>query len=133
MSEDFNWDEKPELNITPLVDVMLVLVAILMLTTPMLVYEEKISLAKGSAKDRYEKSNSIEIRVDNKKSIYINDNKYDFESFADSFIQLSNNYPLKKNKIMIRADRRLKYEDVIYILKSVKAAEFTNISLVTDV
>lgn len=132
MSEDFSWDEKPELNITPLVDVMLVLIAILMLTTPMLVYEEKISLAKGSAKERYEKSNSIEIRVDGKKNVYINDSRYDFESFPDSFMQLSQDYPSKKNKIMIRADRRLKYEDVIFILKSVKAAEFTKISLVTD-
>jgi len=132
MTDDFDWDEKPELNITPLVDVMLVLVAILMLTTPMLVYEEKISLAKGSAKAKYEKSGSIEIRVDKKRNIFINDNKYDFKSFADSFMLFSNDYPLKKNKILIRADRRLKYEDVIYILKSVKAAQFTKVSLVTD-
>ncbi|MDQ1338920.1 MAG: biopolymer transport protein ExbD [Campylobacterota bacterium] len=130
--EDFSWDEKPDLNITPLVDVMLVLIAILMLTTPMLVYEEKISLAKGSAKVRYEKANSIEIRVDRKKNVYIDKNKYNFNSFPDSFIMMANSYPSKNNKIMIRADRGLKYEDVIFILKSVKAAGFTNVSLVTD-
>jgi len=132
MPNAFNWDEKPELNITPLVDVMLVLVAILMLTTPMLVYEEKISLAKGSTKDRYDKSESIEIRVDKQKNVYINDSRYDFMAFPDSFMQLAGTYPTRKNKILIRADRRLKYEDVIFILKTVKAAEFTKISLVTD-
>lgn len=130
--DTYNWDEKPELNITPLVDVMLVLIAILMLTTPMLVYEEKISLAKGSAKERYERSESIEIRVDKNRNVYINDSRYGFKAFPDSFMQLASQYPTRKNKILIRADRRLKYEDVIFILKSVKAAEFTKISLVTD-
>ena len=41
-------DEKPELNITPLVDIMLVLLAILMVTMPTLVYQEDIALPDGS-------------------------------------------------------------------------------------
>lgn len=41
-------DEVPDLNITPLVDIMLVLLAILMVTTPTLVYEEVIKLPDGS-------------------------------------------------------------------------------------
>ena len=43
-----NIDETPELNITPLVDIMLVLLAILMVTTPTIVYEEQILLPDGS-------------------------------------------------------------------------------------
>ena len=70
MSSEFDWEEKPELNITPLVDVMLVLIAILMLTTPMLVYEEKISLPKGSKIASVDKTDSIEIRIDLKRKIF---------------------------------------------------------------
>jgi biopolymer transport protein ExbD len=44
----YNYNEKPELNITPLVDVMLVLLAILMVTAPVLEYEENINLPQGS-------------------------------------------------------------------------------------
>lgn len=44
----FDFDEKPELNITPLVDIMLVLLAILMVTTPAVIYEENILLPIGS-------------------------------------------------------------------------------------
>jgi biopolymer transport protein ExbD len=132
MANDFNWDDKPELNITPLVDVMLVLIAILMLTTPMLIYEEKISLAKGSTTDRYDKSESIEIRIDQKRNVFINDSMYAIDAFPDSFMQLAGTYPTRKNKILIRADRRLKYEDVMFVLKTVKSAQFTRISLVTD-
>lgn len=36
----YDWDEKPELNITPLVDIMLVLLAILMVIAPNIIYEE---------------------------------------------------------------------------------------------
>ena len=38
----YDWDDKPELNITPLVDVMLVLLAILMVIAPNIIYEENI-------------------------------------------------------------------------------------------
>ncbi len=44
----YNWDEKPELNITPLVDVMLVLLAIMMVIAPNMIYEEKINLPQSS-------------------------------------------------------------------------------------
>ena len=132
MSSEFDWEEKPELNITPLVDVMLVLIAILMLTTPMLVYEEKISLPKGSKTASVDKTDSIEIRIDLKRKIYIKDQVYNLLEFPESFIQYASKFPTRKNKILIRAGKRLKYEDVIYVLRAVKAAKFTKVSLITD-
>ena len=44
----YDFNQKPDLNITPLVDVMLVLLAILMVTAPVINYEESINLPKGS-------------------------------------------------------------------------------------
>ncbi len=127
----FNWDETPELNITPLVDIMLVLLAILMVTTPAIIYEEQISLPKGSKSKSIEKIPDIEIRIDKNRGIYIKKIKYDFDTFADSFMLYSQN--LKKlTPVFIRADKSLRYEDVIYVLKSVKEAGFTKVSLVTD-
>jgi len=127
----YNWDETPELNITPLVDIMLVLLAILMVTTPAIIYEEQISLPKGSKSKSIEKIPDIEIRIDKDRGIYIKKIKYDFDTFADSFILYSQN--LKKlTPVFIRADKSLRYEDVIYVLKSVKEAGFTKVSLVTD-
>ena len=46
----FDWDEEPTLNITPLVDVMLVLLSILMVTAPTMVYQEMVQLPQGSKK-----------------------------------------------------------------------------------
>lgn len=127
----FDWEEKPELNITPLVDVMLVLLAILMVTTPALIYEELIELPKGSKTKVLQKTETIEIRVDKNKIIYIKKDRFNFSNFADNFILLSQKFD-KNSPVYIRADKRLSYGDVMYILKTVKEAGFAKVSLVTD-
>ena len=127
----YDYDQKPELNTTPLVDVMLVLLAILMVTAPVLEYEENINLPKGSRSQKVQETKKIDILLTNKRVIIINKKKYEFLNFADSFVLFSNN----KNRdtpVHIRADKNLKYEDIIYILKTVKEAGFFKVALITD-
>ena len=128
----YNWDEKPELNVTPLVDVMLVLLTILMVTTPVVLYEENITLPSGSITKAINQLPKIEIRIDASRNIKIKDSKYTFSNFTDNFVLYSQNLD-KKTPVYIRADRKLLYNDVIYILKSVKEAGFLKVSLITDV
>ncbi len=125
------FDENPELNITPLVDVMLVLLAILMLSTPAIVYQEKIELPKGSKSSQMTKTEKISVRIDLQKNIYVNEKKYDSITFADT---LPNHYASldKESQITIRADKNLKYDDVMFVMKVIKTAGFQKISLVTD-
>ncbi len=125
-----DWDEKPELNITPLVDIMLVLLAILMVTTPAVTYKEQIFLPKGSKTSSIAEEKKLEIRMDINRKIYIKNQVYDYAAFADSFNLISNNYS-KDTNVYIRADKKLSYQDVIYLLKSVKEAGFSKVALVT--
>jgi biopolymer transport protein ExbD len=127
----YNYNEKPDLNITPLVDVMLVLLAILMVTAPVLEYEESINLPKGSHSKKVQDIKKIDLIITESKKILINKNKYSLETFADDFILFSKT--LNRNTaIHIRADKNLKYDNVIYVLKSVKEAGFYKVSLITD-
>ena len=128
----YDWEEKPDLNVTPLVDVMLVLLTILMVTTPVVLYEENITLPSGSITKAINKLPKIEIRIDVNRNIKIKKSKYTFSNFTDNFVLYSQNLD-KKTPVYIRADRKLLYNDVIYILKSVKEAGFTKVSLITDV
>lgn len=127
----FSFDENPELNITPLVDIMLVLLAILMVTAPTITYEENIVLPKGSKTKSVEDQAKIEIRIDVNKKVYLKNDMFDFKDFADNFNLFSSKFD-KTTNVYIRADKNLKYEDVIYILKTVKEAGFLKASLVTD-
>jgi len=127
----YDYDQKPDLNITPLVDVMLVLLAILMVTAPVLEYEENINLPKGSRSKKMEQNKKVDILITNKRVIIVDKVKYKFLNFADSFILVSKDKD-RNIPVHIRADKDLKYEDVIYILKTVKEAGFFKVSLITD-
>ncbi|MDQ7085557.1 MAG: biopolymer transporter ExbD [Sulfurovum sp.] len=126
----FNWDDSPDLNITPLVDVMLVLMAILMVTAPTITFQEQITLPQGSKSVQVEKPKTLTIRIDKDKKIYINNDTYGLDTFADDFINMSVKFD-KTSEVYIRADENLQYKTVIYILKSIKSAHFENVSLLT--
>nr|WP_199767618.1 biopolymer transporter ExbD [Helicobacter baculiformis] len=127
-----HWDaDKPELNITPLVDIMLVLLAILMIATPTITYQEKINLPKGSKNTRTSKGDILEIRMDIQGKIYIHDKVYTYNTFHDAFAILARNYD-KSTAIYVRADKRLPYENIIYLLKNIREAGFFKVSLVTS-
>lgn len=124
-------DDKPELNITPMVDVMLVLLAIMMVITPALVYEEVINLPRGSHSKILNKKDSLVITIDSKRKILIGDRKFEYKSFADNFMLYAQKLNLSKS-VTIKADKNLKYNTVMMILKSVKRAGFNKVSLATD-
>lgn len=126
----FSWDDSPDLNITPLVDVMLVLMAILMVTAPTITFQEQITLPQGSKKVQAEKPKILTIRMDKDRKIYLNKDTYALDTFADDFVNQSVKFD-KLSEVDIRADEELKYKDVMYLLKSVKAAGFEKVSLIT--
>ncbi len=127
----FHWDENPDLNITPLVDIMLVLMAILMVTAPVMEYEENINLPQGSAKKSMHKVPDLTIRIDADKNVYIKQEKFSFKTFADDFVLQSNKYP-KDTVVYIKADKDLRYDDVMHLLKIIKDSGFSKVSLVTN-
>jgi len=127
----YDFNNKPDLNITPLVDVMLVLLAILMVTAPVLEYEENINLPKGSKSKKIQQNKKIDILISSKRIISVNKSKYKFINFADNFVLFSKDKD-RNTPIHIRADKGLKYEDVVFILKTVKEAGFFKVALITD-
>ncbi|HJE66037.1 ExbD/TolR family protein [Campylobacter avium] len=125
-------DEKPELNITPLVDIMLVLLAILMVTAPSIVYDEKVNLPTGSQKSSSIATvKSLLITVNAKKEVFLNDKKFDFVSFADNLALLKNQFKTDE-PVFIRADKNLKYDDVMFVLRTVKNLGFNKAALQTE-
>jgi len=127
----YDWDDKPELNITPLVDVMLVLLAILMVIAPNIVYEEKIKLPQGSASSQLSKIPPVHISIDEKLHIKINKDSYLLSAFMDNFSLYTQKLD-KKATVLISADKSLDYGVVMSILSAVKQAGFTEVSLATN-
>ncbi|HEG3998043.1 TPA: biopolymer transporter ExbD [Campylobacter fetus] len=127
-----NFDENPELNITPLVDIMLVLLAILMVTTPAIVYEEQITLPDGSkSKAVSQNLKTLTVRIDAQRKVYINQSVMSLPELGDNLILISKKYD-KNSPVYIKADKRLIYDDVMYVLKTMKNAGFTKVALETN-
>lgn len=128
----FDWDETPELNITPLVDVMLVLLAILMVIAPNIVYEELINLPQGSAQQQLEKKPPVNIVITKEGDIIVNKEKFDRLGFTDNFYRFAQKKLDANSSVMISADRSLDYGMVMSILAAVKQAGFHEVSLATN-
>jgi len=127
----YNWDEKPELNITPLVDVMLVLLVVLMVIAPNIIYEENIKLPQGSTSQQLSKIPPVHITIDKERNIKVNKDSYLLNAFMDNFSLYANKLN-KKATVLISADKRLDYGVVMSVLAAVKQAGFTEVSLATN-
>jgi len=128
----YDWDERPELNITPLVDVMLVLLAILMVIAPNIVYEELINLPQGSAQKELSQKPPVHITINQKSEIMVNKEKFQMNAFGDNFYRYAQDNLDKKASVMISADKTLDYGTVMGILGAVKQAGFAEVSLATN-
>ncbi len=127
----FHWHDDPDLNITPLVDVMLVLMAILMITAPTINFEEQITLPKGTQSKKVKETKTLTIRMDKDQVIYFEKDKFTLADFSDNFVLKASKFDLESD-VFIRADEQLAYKDVMYLLKSVKHVGFTKVSLITE-
>ncbi|AQW84798.1 biopolymer transporter ExbD [Campylobacter pinnipediorum] len=130
---DFKFDDDvPELNITPLVDIMLVLLAILMVTMPTIVYQEDINLPTGS---KTKSSNTLQkdltVFINEKREIKIEQHKMSLKEFPDNILLITQKYD-KNSPVYIKADKNLKYDDVMFALKTLKNSGFTKVALQTN-
>ena len=127
----YEWDEAPDLNITPLIDVMLVLMAIFMITIPVMHYEEKINLPDGSQKAAVSDAKALTIRITKDLTVHYKEDTYTLDTFHDAF-RLKTGDIDKEQVVFINADKEIAYEHVVYLLKVVKQSNFKKVSLLTQ-
>ena len=120
------------INVTPLVDVMLVLLIIFMVVTPMLQKGPPVIMPKASDPPKKpEEKTQILVTVAQTKDLYIEKEKMASEAaFAD---RLAEEYQRNKNAtIVLKGDARLTYGDVKKAMLKVKAVGFEQIGLITQ-
>ena len=127
----YDWEDSPELNITPLVDVMLVLLAILMVIAPNIIYEENIKLPQGSVTQQLSKIPPVHITIDKDLTLKVNKDIYLLNNFIENFYKKSSDFDIKAT-VLISADKSLDYGVVMSVLAAVKQAGFTEVSLATN-
>lgn len=123
--------KKPELNITPFVDIMLVLLAILMVSVTMSTYQEKIiNLPQGSRTTPAVKKASINIVITKNLKIFVNKQEFSLKDFLEKFNLKYGNFN-KNALVYIAADKDIKYKYFMKVYAAVVKTGFTQIGLLT--
>ena len=119
-----------EINVTPLVDVMLVLLIIFMVSAPLLTVGVPLQLPKteaGAVKDQQEPL-TVSIRADG--GVFLNDTQVAFSELAPAMRDMASQG--FDRPIYVRADGRAAYAIVAQVMASLSSSGFTKINLITD-
>lgn len=121
-----------EINVTPLVDVMLVLLIIFMVTVTLPAVGVPLELPESRANPVEEAPEQVTISIDAAGAIFIEDNPVPAGGFADALAGLDRGGDSKPPLVVLRGDRTLDYGRVMAVMGELGRAGFTSISLVTS-
>lgn len=126
-----NQQPLSDINVTPFVDVMLVLLIIFMVTAPMMQQGVEVELPKTSAKGSLSmEEKDIVITIDASKSIFIGKKKIDPQDMNESFKAIFENKEVKA--AYLQSDRKVEYGFVVSVMNALKNAGVENVGLVTE-
>jgi len=123
---------KSDINVTPLVDVVLVLLIIFMVVTPMLQRGKDVQLPVTSNPDakKTDEKNEILVSISADAKIYLDTTLVSKEQLTSSMAETYQRSPGKT--IVIKGDKRLTFGDVKDIMLIVNQAGFTNVAVMAD-
>ena len=121
-----------EINVTPLVDVMLVLLIIFMVTAPMLTAGVPIDLPNSKAEALKEEPHAITISMDGQGRVFLDQQELAPGELGDRLGAAAREAGDKPPLVTLRADRHLDYGRVVAVMGELNAAGFKTISLVTN-
>ena len=118
-----------EMNVTPLVDVMLVLLVVFIVTTPMMTNAIKINLPKTDAVATQQKKDPVVVSVDQDGTFYLAKNEVAPELLEKSLQDVKNQDP--EVRVQLQADAGVNYGQVANAMASIERAGITRISVMT--
>jgi biopolymer transport protein TolR len=119
-----------EINVTPLVDVMLVLLIIFMISAPLLTVGVPLQLPKTEAGAMQDQTEPLTVSVRANGDIFLNETQVQFASLAPAMADMSGQGFSKP--VYVRADGRAPYAIVAQVMAALSASGFTSINLITD-
>ena len=122
---------RSDINITPLVDVCLVLLIIFMVVTPMLQKVVDVSLPETSKPDKMpENQKQLTVSIKQDGNVFVGDKWVPDENLKASLEEVHTSNPDKE--VVIKADRRLKYKKVRGLMQMINEAGFSRVGVITD-
>ena len=119
-----------EINVTPFVDVMLVLLIVFMVTAPLLTVGVPIDLPKTKAQALSQPEEPLVISVNAAGEIYIQESTVEIENLVPRLLAITENKP--DTRIYVRGDRTINYGRIMQVMGTVNVAGFNRVALIAE-
>ncbi len=121
-----------EINVTPFVDVMLVLLVVFMITAPLLTIGVPVDLPKTQADTLQGSEEPLTITIDADGKIYLQAAEVALEDLVPRLIAVTEARGGDQGRIFVRGDRKIDYGAVMRVMGTINAAGFKRVALVTE-
>ena len=119
-----------EINVTPFVDVMLVLLIIFMVTAPLLTVGVQVDLPETSADTLPEESEPLTLTINSKGEVFIQETKIEFDNLIKKILAVSKNRT--DPRIYVRGDKTINYGRVLEVMGKLSGSGFTKVALISE-
>lgn len=119
-----------EINVTPMVDVMLVLLIIFMVTAPMLTVGVEVELPRTKASVIQGQDEPLAVSIDAEGRIFLQETELELDSLAPRLIAITRSNP--DARIFVRGDKAISYGRVMEVMGTINSAGFRKVALVTE-
>ncbi|HKS61596.1 MAG TPA: protein TolR [Xanthobacteraceae bacterium] len=122
-----------EINVTPMVDVMLVLLIIFMVSAPLLTVGVPIDLPQTKAKSLDQDKEPLTVSVNTKGEIYLQNSEIKIDELVPKLQAVTQARGGSEERIYVRGDKKVDYGTVMRVMGRLSAAGFRRVALVTEV
>ena len=122
-----------EINVTPMVDVMLVLLIIFMVSAPLLTVGVPLDLPQTQAKGLEQDKEPLTISVDTEGNVFLQNSEISVDELVPKLKAVTEARGGLDERIFVRGDRRVDYGTVMRVMGRLSAAGFRRVALVTEV
>ena len=122
-----------EINVTPMVDVMLVLLIIFMVSAPLLTVGVPLDLPQTQAKSLEQDKTPLQVSIDIKGKVFINDTEVSINELVPKVKAITDARGGPDERIFMRADKKADYGTVARVMGQLSGAGFKRLALVTEV
>ncbi len=125
-----NQELMSDINVTPFVDVMLVLLIIFMVTAPMMIQGLNVDLPEATAKPLNSEKEHLVITIDKNHQVYINDFQVTIDFLRDKLIKILQGR--SDREVYLKADKNISYGIVVQVMAEIKGAGVEKLGMITE-
>ena len=124
------YSQLSEINVTPFVDVMLVLLIVFMVSAPLMTVGVPVDLPKTAAPSLPADNKPLFISIDTQNRIYVQETPVELDNLVPLLRAITENNP--EARVLVRGDAKIQYGTMLQVMGTISAGGFTKVGLVAE-